>query len=418
MLRVLLVAATTGYQVRSYGEAARRCGTALMLGTDRCHVLEDPWRDGAVAVRFDDRVSSVQAVRVATSDRPIDGVTAVGDRPAVIAAAVAEAFGLRGHPVQAVLAAGNKLSTRELLCSKGMLVPAFRAFGLDAPVSDIVRAGIEFPCVIKPLAMAASRGVMRADGPDELESAHRRLLHLLAQREVRALRDSSNEQVLVEEFIPGCEVAVEGIVTDGELKLLAVFDKPDPLDGPVFEETIYVTSSRPEEPGIRRAVQDAIRALGLTNGPIHAECRLNGAGVYVLEVAARPIGGLCARVLRFASPTSEECSLEELILRHAVGRSVAEYQREAPAAGVMMMPVPAAGRFRHADGLDAARAVAGVNEVIVTAKPGQQIQPPPDGDSYLGFIFARADTASQVVAALRAAWVCLRFEIEPTLRVL
>ena len=418
MARVLLVAATTGYQVRSYGEAATRCGVELLLGTDRCHVLDDPWRDGAVPVRFDDLTHSIQAVTEATAERPIDGVTAVGDRPAIVAAAIARAQGLRGHPLGAVLAAGNKLSTRERLRASGLLVPWFQSFGLDVSVADMLNRGIEFPCVIKPLAMAASRGVMRADTADELEVAHRRLVELLTRHDVRALRDASNEQLLVEGFIPGDEVAVEGIVTDGQLRTLAVFDNPDPLDGPFFEETIYATPSRSSDTRqLHEAVQGAVKSLGLTDGPIHAECRLNDAGVHVLEVAARPIGGLCARVLRFVGPDNGTCSLEELVLRHALGQSVDAYERDTAAAGVMMIPVPADGRFAGVDGLEAARGVAHIEELIITAKPGQHIQPPPEGDSYLGFIFARAEGAEQVVSALRAACSPVRFEIEPILPV-
>ena len=418
MPRVLLVAATTGYQVRSYGEAAARCGVELVLVTDRCHVLDDPWRDGAVPVRFDDVQGSARALREATAHRPVDGVTAVGDRPAVLAAAIARVCGVRGHPTEAVEAAGNKLSTRERFRANGMPVPWFRSFGLDASVTEMLEAGVEFPCVIKPLAMAGSRGVMRADTAEELERACGRLRALLGRREVRAALGSSAERLLVEGFVPGAEVAVEGLVTDGELQPLAVFDKPDPLDGPFFEETIYVTPSRRADvERIYTAVQQAVDALGLRDGPIHAECRLHSAGVQVLEVAARPIGGLCAKVLRFTDQTGRLCSLEELLLRHALGRAVSQFRREPTAAGVMMIPVPADGRFAGVDGVEAARDVPHVDEVVISAKIGQHIQPPPEGDSYLGFIFARAETADLVVSALRKACDRLSFTIKPILPV-
>lgn len=415
---MLLVAATTGYQVRSYGEAADRVGAKLILATDRCHILEDPWRDGAVPVRFDDPMASAQQVREATRDDRPDGVTAVGDRPAVLAAAVAEALGLRGHPLSAAQAAGNKLATRQRLASAGLRGPWFRRFPLAATASEMVGAGVAFPCVIKPLSMAASRGVMRVDTPRELAVAQQRLQALLAAPDVRARRDPANEEMLVEGYVEGREVAVEGVVTAGGLQLLAVFDKPDRLEGPFFEETIYVTSTAAEDlPRIQRAVEAAVEALGLTDGPIHAECRLNEGGVYVLEVAARPIGGLCARVLRFDGPDGRKCSLEELLLRHALTQSVVGYRRETQAAGVMMIPIPADGRLKRVDGLEAAQGVPGVDEVVISAKAGQRVQPPPEGDTYLGFIFARAAQPEAVVSVLRAAHAALRFEIEPVLDV-
>lgn len=420
MPRVLLVASTTGYQVRSYGEAAEQNGVDLFLATDRCHVLEDPWRDGAIAVRFDDPSGAIEAVRRATGDRPLDAVTAVGDHPATLAAVVSEALGLRGHPVDAVLAAGNKLSTRERFRSHALPVPWFHPFSNDVSPVEVLDSDVQFPCVIKPLSMAGSRGVMRVDTPDGLQRALQRLRDLLARPDVRALRDPSNDALLVEGFVPGPEMAVEGVVTAGELQMLSVFDKPDPLNGPFFEETIYVTPSGAGPDGVdrlRRAVQQAVRALGLRDGPIHAECRVNAAGVFVLEVAARPIGGLCARTLRFDTPQGELVTLEALLLRHALGESVADYRREASAAGVMMIPIPGRGRFKRARGLRAARAVDHIEDLVVTAKLDQQIQPPPEGNSYLGFIFARAEEPRQVEAALRHAHAQLEFEIDPALPV-
>ena len=420
MSRVLLIAATTGYQVRSYGEAAQQVGVDLVLATDRCHVLDDPWRDDAIPVRFDDPTTAAQAIRDATVERRLDGITAVGDRPAAVAAAAAEVLGLRGHSPDAVRAAGNKRSTRERFRAHGLPVPWFRSLPIDATVAEAVASDVQFPCVVKPLSMAASRGVMRADSPDGLDRALRRLRDLLRRDDVRALRDPLNDTLLVEGYVAGREVAVEGVVTDGQLQTLAVFNKPDPLEGPFFEETIYVTppDDPPETLGqIRHAVQRAINALGLSHGPIHAECRVNPKGVFVLEVAARPIGGLCARTLRFRSPHGERVTLEAVLLRHALGASVTGFRREDPAGGVMMIPIPGDGRFKGVVGLDAARAVDHVEEVVITAKPDQYIQPPPEGDSYLGFIFARAAYPGGVVAALRDAHGKLRIEIQPALRV-
>ena len=433
--RVLLVAATTGYQVRSLNDAADRLGVDLVLATDRCHRLEDPWRDGAVPIRFHDEDGAVQAILEAAAVAPFRAVLAVGDRPARIGALAARALGLRGHPPAAVRVAGDKAQTRRRLRSAGLRTPRFRSMPLEAD-NDLLRQWGVYPCVVKPLGLAASRGVIRANTAPELVAAAERLRRLLAAPDVRALRDPANDAFIVEEYVPGRELAIEGVATDGNLQVFAIFDKPDPLEGPFFEETIYVTPERLAVEGrgeVVREVGAAVEAIGLTDGPVHAECRLGPRGVVVLEVAARPIGGLCSRVLRFDGPGSDQSrdnvlhrpdgmrdasgadgashSLEQVLLRHALGRSVAEYRVRDTAAAVMMIPVPGAGIIQAVDGLDAARSVPLIEEVIITAKAGQRLVPWPEGASYPGFIFARGDTPEAVVSAVRAAHGRLSFRL-------
>ena len=418
MPRVLLVSSTTGYQLRAFDEAARRIGVQIVCATDRCHLLEDPWRDAAVPVRFHDEGASVDAIVESTVDKSIDGVVAVGDRPAVIAALAAQALGVPASPPEAVRVAGNKLMTRTRLRAAGLPAPWFFSTPCDgvADLTDRVR----FPCVLKPLHLAASRGVIRADTPADLARALSRLERLLRSPDVRALRDPANDVVLIEEYLPGHEIAMEGLVTDGMLEVLAWFDKPDPLEGPFFEETIYVTPagfSDMTEQRVRTQVEAAVAAIGLTDGPVHAECRLNDTGVFVLEVAPRPIGGLCSRMMRFESPDGEVASLEDVILQHALGRVATSYRLAPGAAGVMMIPIPHEGRYRRVDGLDEARRLAHIDDVVIAAKVDQRVVPLPEGASYLGFIFARARHAVDAVSALRRAHACLRFEITPSLDV-
>ena len=417
MPRVLLVAATTGYQVRSFTDAAARLSVDLLFATDRCHMLDDPWQDQAVPIRFHDEDAAVRAITTATADRPVDGVLAVGDQPAVIAAGAAHALWLRGHPPEAVRISANKLLTRMRLRETDLPSPWFSSLPIDVS-AETASTESTFPCVVKPLSMAASRGVIRANTPDELVEAIHRVRGLLRLPRVQAMRDPTNLTLLVEEYVAGWEVAVEGVMTDGALQILAIFDKPDPLEGPFFEETIYVTpSGLPDSDGrrISQAVTRAAAALGLSDGPIHAECRVNERGVFVLEVAARPIGGLCGKALRFDATGDTEVTLEELLLRHAVGETVTSYRREPQAAGVMMIPIPTDGLYKRVAGLDEARAVAHIEEIFITAKLDQRIQPLPEGGSYLGFIFARAPRPEEVVGALRASHERLRFEIEPSI---
>jgi len=419
MRRVLLLATTTGYQTRAFETAAAELGVELVYATDRCHVLDDPWRDRAIPIRFYDEDSAVADIVEHARHHPIDGVLAVGDRPTVVAARVGQVLGLPANNPQAAAIARNKQRFRECLVSNGLCAPSFLSLPIDADVQPVT-GRVTFPAVIKPTSLSGSRGVMRVDDERGLTTAWNRLRQLLNSPDIRGERNADHETALIEAFIPGREFAVEAVLTGGVLQLLAVFDKPDPLDGPFFEETLYVTPSRERaavQAAIVTTVAAAAEAVGLSHGPIHAECRVNPDGVFVLEVAARPIGGLCARALRF-SRGSEVIGLEHLLLRHALGESSREWPREAQASGVMMVPIPRRGIYRGVGGLDAAKAVTHVDDVRVTAKVDQLLLPLPEGASYLGFIFARAATPDAVEAALRSAHGRLEFAIDPEIPML
>ena len=404
-----MVAATTGYQIRSFADAAKALGIRLVFASDRCDQLDDPWWDQAIPVRFHAERESVDAVAAAFGDARPDGIVAVGDRPAVLAAHLAQALGLPGNPPAAADASRNKLAAREAFRTAGLPTPWFRQVPLG--IEPAALTDVPYPAVIKPLALSGSRGVMRVNGPAELDAAFSRLRALLASPDIRLERDAVHDRAMIESFIPGREFAVEAVLTDGRFQLFAIFDKPDPMDGPFFEETVYVTPSRlpaASQHRIAAAIASATAALGLRHGPVHAECRVNDAGVFVLEVAARPIGGLCSKALRFVAGAS----LEEVLLRHALGEDVSGYQAEPGASGVMMIPIPRRGIYRGAEGVDAAAAVPGVESVEITAKPDTTLVPLPEGRSYLGFIFARSGTPAGVERALRDAHARLRFAID------
>lgn len=390
--RLLLFAATTGYQIRVFAGAAQRLGMDLTLATDRCHVLDDPWGDHAIAVKFDRIAESVEALR----RLKFDGVAAVGDRPAVLAAAAAEALRIPFHPPSAARACHDKFVARELYKAAGMRVPWFiRAAFADDP--QLLARKIPYPSVLKPLGLSASRGVIRANDHAEFLAAFRRIEKL------------GESQLQVEGYIPGREFALEGLVTAGELHTVAIFDKPDALEGPFFEETIYVTPSREPEPvqqALKQTAAQAVRALGLRHGPVHIELRHNPEGAWILEAAARPIGGLCAKALLFRG----DAPYEELILRHAIGEDVSGAELEGPASGVMMIPIPQPGIYESVEGIEDAGA-----EVIITAQPGQELVPLPEGASYLGFIFARGSSPAEVESTLRAAHAKLKFTIATAL---
>ncbi len=403
--RLLLLAATTGYQTQIFADAAHSLGLDIVMATDRCHVLDDPWGDHAVPVRFEEPETA--AADLSQLVPPPGAIVAIGDRPTYIAALTAQRIGLPYHPPDAVAASRSKFLTRERFRAAGLPVPRFVRVPLVGGANPI-----GYPCVLKPLGLSGSRGVIRANGESEFAGAFAQIRAILQSPEIARMREEQDRFIQVEEFIEGREFALEGIVTAGRLQTLAIFDKPDPLNGPYFEETLYITPSRePDQQKLIDSTQRAVAALGLTHGPIHAEMRLNSAGVWMLEVAARPIGGLCARALRFAGGT---ISLEELILRHALGEDVSGLERESAASGVMMIPIPRNGIYRSVNGVAEAAAIA---DVVITAKEGQRLQRLPEGNSYLGFLFSRGSSPREVEEALRLSHGQLQFEIAQQLEV-
>ena len=414
--RVLLLATTTGYQTRMFAEAAARLDVDLVYATDRCDHLDDPWRDQAIPVRYHEEWRSVDTVLKAVEQQPVQAVIAVGDRPTVMAAYLSRLIGLPGHPPEAAIASRDKRLMREKLRAAGLSTPSYITVPMLIEPSALLDR-IQMPVVVKPTVLSASRGVIRADDALSFVTAFDRVRRLLQSSEVRDMRDPEADVIQVEEYVPGVEYAVEGLIDNGRLRTLAIFDKPDPLEGPFFEETIYVTPSRATATTLKQietAVADAASALGLYHGPIHAECRVNNRGVYVLEVAARPIGGLCAKSLRFERG-GESIGFEEFLLRHALGELMTDWQREQQASAVMMIPIPRSGVYRRVEGLEVATQIDGVEAVQITAKADQQLLALPEGASYLGFIFARAATAAAAERAVREAHARLRFTIDPLL---
>ncbi len=391
--RLLLFTAKLGYQTRSFEDAARQLGVRLVYVTDRCHQLEDPWGDQAIAVHFE------------TPD---------------VAAYAARGLGVRYNHPAAVEACRSKLRMKEVFRDAGLPVPWFRSLPID-PVPEPVLLGISYPCVLKPHSLSASQGVVRANNREEFLAAATRVRRLLKSPEILATREPNLDQMLVEGYIPGREVAIEGLLTDGALRALAIFDKPDPLEGPYFEETVYVTPSllpASSQHAIEKCARDAVRALGLSHGPIHAEFRINSDGVWPLEVAPRPIGGLCARALRFSLDAAREpIGLEELLVRHALELPGWNSPRESAASGVMMIPVPKSGILEGVAGEETARSIPGITELSITARLHDAIAAWPEGSSYLGFLFARGSTPEKIEQALREAHEKLSFTITPGLPV-
>jgi len=403
--RVLLVAPRDSYRTAPYIAAARELGVDLLVASEGKHTLSGLEVPG-VQVNLHDLPGSLQALQTAAQEQPFLGVIGTDDASSEFAVQASIALQLPHNSLFSIRLARRKDLARSHLTSAGIPVPRYWKIDLTAPLVPQLTE-VLFPCVVKPVALSASRGVIRADDCVQLENAIVRIAGMLADIPEREER----ETLLIEEFIAGPEVAVEGLLSDGSLEILAIFDKPDTLDGPYFEETYYTTPSRhtPDiQARVAARVAEACAAYNLREGPIHAECRINAAGVWILEVAARTIGGMCGRLLRFGTGYG----LEELVLMHTLNQRP-DTRRETGGAGVLMIPIPRAGILRRVEGVLAAQRVPYVEEVIIDVREGYELVPLPEGSSYLGFIFARAPSPAEAEVALREAHACLRVVVAP-----
>ena len=401
--RVLLLMAAKTYRAKAFMSAARRLGVEVVVGSDERGPLSRRTHGSQIGLDLGRPARSAARIVQVAEERPFDAIVNVDDSTTVVAAQAATRLGLVSNSVGAARTTRDKYLARRALQQAGLPCPSFRRITVDADPAVEARR-VPYPCVLKPVSQSASRGVIRANDPAEFQVAFRR---------IRAMLDADGtgqRHLVVEQFVPGQEVALEGLLDRGTLRVLALFDKPDPLDGPFFEETIYVTPSRHSEAIQRQIVETVERAsaaFGLRHGPIHAELRLSPDDPVVLEVAARSIGGLCSNALRFGV----DMSLEELILRHAAALEIPTYAREDPASGAMMLPIPRGGVLRQVNGREDALAVPLIEGLEITIPVGQPVVPLPEGDRYLGFLFARGPTPAAVEAALREAHRRLTFQI-------
>lgn len=418
MKSVLLIMKSESYKAHDFISAARKLGIDLIVGSDQESVLDDFGGDFAdnfgkertLHLNFAKLEDSARRIAEFHLRRSFDAVVAVEDEGTALAARASVRLGLARNPEESVVASLNKAVMREVLAAQQVDGPWFRLISLSDDPGKIA-GEVDFPCVLKPLFLSASRGVIRANDVGEFVDAFARIRGILDDPDLRARGGEMAGQLLVEGFMAGAEVAIEGMLNEGKLSVLAFFDKPDAMDGPYFEETIFVTPSRHSAEVQARAVEMAkrsLRALGLRTGPVHVEMRIDAGQPRLLEVAPRTIGGHCARVLNFAAGMT----LEELVLRQALGIAPDEMQREREAAGVMMIPIPRGGILRRVDGLEAARAIPNIWEIEISIPLTQRVTPLPEGYRYLGFIFARGESPGAVEGALRDAHSLLRFTIE------
>lgn len=410
--RVLLLLPTRTYRATDFLDAALKLDVEVVVASEEPATTAELSPKDTLVLDFRDPTIATQKIVEYADTHPIAAIIGVDDDTTLVATTASVALGLPHNPISSAKATRDKYLLRQTLAKQGFPVPTYKCFALSENIEEI-STQVNYPCVLKPLSLSASRGVIRADNPEQFTKAFQRITKLLNKvKENKEVEVESKQfqHLLVEDYIPGIEVALEGILINGELKTLALFDKPDPLEGPFFEETLYITPSRLSaeiQEDLHCATGAAATAIGLQHGPVHAELRYNEQGAFMIEIAARTIGGLCSRTLRFGTGMS----LEEVVIRHAIGHSVETFNREKQAAGVMMIPVPKAGILGEVRGKKKARNVNGIEEVNITIPVGGEVVPLPEGDKYLGFIFARAETPEDVEASLREAHGLIEFVV-------
>lgn len=406
--RLLLIAQPDSYRIAPYLNAARRMGLEVLIASRGRYSLISEVHDG-LHIDLDDFDAALDRILMETRKTVFTGVLGIDDSTVELAARVAQKLALAHNPPQAARLSRRKDLARACLATAGCRVPAHRLIDLHRPLKEQI-AGQYWPCVVKPLNLSASRGVIRADNEAQLTAACQRIADIIS-----ASGDSFEKtHVLVEDYIGGVEVALEGYLHNGELTMLAIFDKPDPLEGPYFEETIYVTPSQLDTTTQARVVQrvaQACHAYGLTTGPIHAELRIDKQEAWILEVASRTIGGDCARTL----DQDSSCDLEELAVSLAIGKPAAKSAPEG-ARGVMMIPVRQRGILRRVEGIMAAQKVRNIERIDIIIREGNELIPLPEGNQYPGYIFARGGSSGEVVDALREACSLLKFVVAPVFR--
>lgn len=406
--RVLLLLPTESYRSDDFLRAAKDLGIDIIVAGNQCRQLADRWQlNKLLALPFDDPAKAAGMVQQELASHTLQAVIGIDDHGVEAAAAIAELLQVKSNSSLAVKSLHDKYCFRKLQQQLKLPYPTFSPINISAHDADHGQV-CDYPAVVKPTRLSGSRGVIRVNSADEFNAVVDRVEGIIRHSKM----DSSGISLLLEQYLVGSEHALEAIMVQGKLHTLTIFDKPEPLEGPYFAETIYVSPSNLPESNQQeflRQVELVCVKAGVTDGPIHAEARIDGDTVTMLEVAPRSIGGSCGKVLRHALGMS----LEELILRHALGDALPAIDLSGPAVGVMMLPVPVAGIFNAIDGIEKSLAVDGIESIEVSARPGDRVLPLPEESIYLGFVFASGESSEAVVSALRTARDCLSINIKP-----
>lgn len=405
---LLLIAPANSYRIAPYLKAALNLGLKVLVASNSKYSLVPEIALG-VTVDFNNQSEAQSLILKAIKDLRIQCVLATDDSCVSLSSHIAQHLGLAHNQPSATKLTSRKDLARKATQIAGRNTPEFNIINLHQ-ASQFSRS-INYPVVIKPLNLSASKGVIRANDPEQFIAACLTINTILSRSNVTGFE---RDNVLVETYLEGPEFAIDGILIDGDFHLLAIFDKPEPLTGPYFEETYYLTPSQLTQSHQAALIEEVARscdAYNLKQGPIHAEARITKNGIFLIELAARTIGGQCGQLIEF----SLQQKLEEVIIRGLCGEPPNLPPKPTP-AGVLMIPVETAGILKRVEGLTAAMQVEFIQDIEIHIQEGYELLPLPEGSSYLGFIFAQAPTQGQAFNALKKAHQMLRFVTQPIWR--
>lgn len=407
--RLLLISHHNSYRIASYIKAAKNLSLDVTIASQGKHSLVTEVADG-LHVNFDDTESALKEIIKENNKKPFAGILGSDDQTVELAAQAAKVLHLPHNPPEAAQYSHRKDLARAKLTLADRNVPFHCLLNLTKPIKNQI-IDLPLPCVVKPLNMSASRGVIRVDNTEQLKVACERLRPILA--------DSPNifEQthILIEAYIDGIEIAYEGYLQNKKLNTITIFDKPDQLTGPYFAETIYVTPSSLDNDlqlAIKMEIEKSCKAYGLVTGSIHAECRIDKNNkVWILEIASRTIGGDCARIL-----DNNNYSLEEMAILLSIGKNIT-IKKSKKARAVMMIPIKQKGLLKRVEGLSLANKVKHIDSIDIIINQGHELIPLPEGNQYLGYIFSSADTSEKATEAIRMAYDILTFITSPIFKI-
>jgi len=403
--RLLLIAQPQSYRIPAYLRAAEKLGLNTIIASEGKYSLITEVHNG-LHIDLDDVSASTHVILTEAERQPFAGVLGCDDSTVELAASVASHLGLPHNPPSAAIISRRKDLARQRLAESQCSAPKHLLIDLHAPLEGQVST-MSWPAVLKPINMSASRGVIRVESQVDFAAACERIAKITNE----STDPFERSHLLVEQYIDGIEVAFEGYLYDAQLQVLAIFDKPDPLVGPYFQETIYVTPSTLDkviQHRIKRRVAEACHAFGLTTGPVHAELRIDHEDAWIIEVASRTIGGDCGRSL----DNGLDMSIEEMAISLAIGKKLTTGQ-VTEATGVMMIPILTSGLLRRVEGLEEARRVPGIDKVDIVLPYGHELVPLPEGNQYLGYIFAHGEESETVTQSLREAYDTLTVVTAP-----
>ncbi len=384
MKKLLLVIPENSYKSNDFVVAAEKLGIDFLIITDSEQV-SSKFSDTVIINKFDAELNknNLKKLKDVTHVLPVDH----------------SALKFSGYLVDLLEVKGNKLESINLSMNKYESRKIFNSL-LDIKVNNEIIKNIDDvntfinkngTSVLKPIYGTASKSVLKINNVEKNKEQIEKLM-----------QDCFDQDLVIEEYIDGKEYALEGTIINSELKKIVIFDKPVEYKHPYFEESIYITPSELSSEAEKRVVSivdKACKKIGLEDGPVHVEFKINENQIFIIEINPRMIGGLCSRCLSFGL---FKVSLEEIILHAFMNNELKNIELLNNYVGVLMIPTPKSGKFISIN-KEELENIPNISNVEITVPEGSDLLEPPYGDKYLGFAFSQGIDKKTVNESLLTA---------------